>query len=129
MYPLTFDKNENMAAKKKSVAMHTNYLSACSFTNSDMQVRAPGGPAPGAAPDAAPHQDVRGQPGVAALGQARAGGVVPEAVPLGACPEQGPLTSLAVRTRTSPDCLAPGIAFSPRPLLRAAGGGGGEALA
>lgn len=39
MYPLTFDKNENMAAKKKSVAMHTNYLSACSFTNSDMQVR------------------------------------------------------------------------------------------
>lgn len=28
-----------MAAKKKSVAMHTNYLSACSFTNSDMQVR------------------------------------------------------------------------------------------
>ena len=39
VYPLTFDKNENMAAKKKSVAMHTNYLSACSFTNSDMQVR------------------------------------------------------------------------------------------
>lgn len=38
MYPLTFDKNESMAAKKKSVAMHTNYLSACSFTNSDMQV-------------------------------------------------------------------------------------------
>lgn len=38
VYPLTFDKNENMAAKKKSVAMHTNYLSACSFTNSDMQV-------------------------------------------------------------------------------------------
>ncbi|XP_024610099.1 guanine nucleotide-binding protein subunit beta-5 isoform X2 [Neophocaena asiaeorientalis asiaeorientalis] len=37
VYPLTFDKNENMAAKKKSVAMHTNYLSACSFTNSDMQ--------------------------------------------------------------------------------------------
>ena len=34
VYPLTFDKNENMAAKKKSVAMHTNYLSACSFTNS-----------------------------------------------------------------------------------------------
>lgn len=41
VYPLTFDKNENMAAKKKSVAMHTNYLSACSFTNSDMQVSAP----------------------------------------------------------------------------------------
>uniref|UniRef100_A0A663LV34 G protein subunit beta 5 n=1 Tax=Athene cunicularia TaxID=194338 RepID=A0A663LV34_ATHCN len=38
VYPLTFDKNENMAAKKKSVAMHTNYLSACSFTNSDMQI-------------------------------------------------------------------------------------------
>lgn len=38
VYPLTFDKNESMAAKKKSVAMHTNYLSACSFTNSDMQV-------------------------------------------------------------------------------------------
>uniref|UniRef100_G1P817 Guanine nucleotide-binding protein subunit beta-5 n=1 Tax=Myotis lucifugus TaxID=59463 RepID=G1P817_MYOLU len=37
VYPLTFDKNESMAAKKKSVAMHTNYLSACSFTNSDMQ--------------------------------------------------------------------------------------------
>ncbi|XP_069766329.1 guanine nucleotide-binding protein subunit beta-5b isoform X2 [Narcine bancroftii] len=37
VYPLTFDKNETMAAKKKSVAMHTNYLSACSFTNSDMQ--------------------------------------------------------------------------------------------
>ncbi|XP_004835445.1 guanine nucleotide-binding protein subunit beta-5 isoform X2 [Heterocephalus glaber] len=38
VYPLTFDKNENMAAKKRSVAMHTNYLSACSFTNSDMQI-------------------------------------------------------------------------------------------
>ncbi|MGH0147467.1 UNVERIFIED_CONTAM: hypothetical protein FKN15_010564 [Acipenser sinensis] len=38
VYPLTFDKNENMSAKKKSVAMHTNYLSACSFTNSDMQI-------------------------------------------------------------------------------------------
>ncbi|KAJ7311412.1 hypothetical protein JRQ81_007046 [Phrynocephalus forsythii] len=38
VYPLTFEKNENMAAKKKSVAMHTNYLSACSFTNSDMQI-------------------------------------------------------------------------------------------
>jgi len=39
VYPLSLDKNENLAAKKKSVAMHTNYLSACSFTNSDMQVR------------------------------------------------------------------------------------------
>uniref|UniRef100_A0A8C4QHD2 Guanine nucleotide binding protein (G protein), beta 5b n=1 Tax=Eptatretus burgeri TaxID=7764 RepID=A0A8C4QHD2_EPTBU len=38
VYPLSFDKNENMAAKKKSVAMHTNYLSACCFTNSDMQL-------------------------------------------------------------------------------------------
>ena len=27
-----------MAAKKKSVAMHTDYLSACSFTNSDVQI-------------------------------------------------------------------------------------------
>lgn len=39
VYPLSLDKNENLAAKKKSVAMHTNYLSACSFTNSDMQVK------------------------------------------------------------------------------------------
>ena len=39
VYPLSLDKNENLASKKKSVAMHTNYLSACSFTNSDMQVR------------------------------------------------------------------------------------------
>lgn len=46
VYPLTFDKNENMAAKKKSVAMHTNYLSACSFTNSDMQVNVHIPPAP-----------------------------------------------------------------------------------
>ncbi|KAM4602563.1 guanine nucleotide-binding protein subunit beta-5b [Polymixia lowei] len=38
VYPLSLDKNENLAAKKKSVAMHTNYLSACSFTNSDMQL-------------------------------------------------------------------------------------------
>lgn len=38
VYPLSLDKNENLAAKKKSVAMHTNYLSSCSFTNSDMQV-------------------------------------------------------------------------------------------
>uniref|UniRef100_A0A672R7C6 Guanine nucleotide-binding protein subunit beta-5-like n=1 Tax=Sinocyclocheilus grahami TaxID=75366 RepID=A0A672R7C6_SINGR len=38
VYPLSLDKNENLAAKKKSVAMHTNYLSSCSFTNSDMQI-------------------------------------------------------------------------------------------
>uniref|UniRef100_A0A4W4EKR5 G protein subunit beta 5 n=1 Tax=Electrophorus electricus TaxID=8005 RepID=A0A4W4EKR5_ELEEL len=38
VYPLSLDKNENLSAKKKSVAMHTNYLSACSFTNSDMQI-------------------------------------------------------------------------------------------
>lgn len=36
--PLSLDKNENLAAKKKSVAMHTNYVSGCTFTNSDMQV-------------------------------------------------------------------------------------------
>uniref|UniRef100_A0A3Q2V2I3 Guanine nucleotide binding protein (G protein), beta 5b n=1 Tax=Haplochromis burtoni TaxID=8153 RepID=A0A3Q2V2I3_HAPBU len=36
--PLSLDKNENLAAKKKSVAMHTNYVSGCSFTNSDMQL-------------------------------------------------------------------------------------------
>ncbi|XP_022598058.1 guanine nucleotide-binding protein subunit beta-5b-like [Seriola dumerili] len=36
--PLSLDKNENLAAKKKSVAMHTNYLSGCTFTNSDMQL-------------------------------------------------------------------------------------------
>ncbi|KAJ1073763.1 hypothetical protein K5549_007001 [Capra hircus] len=38
VYLPTFDKNENMAAKKKSVAMQTDYLSACSFTNSDVQI-------------------------------------------------------------------------------------------
>lgn len=36
--PLSLDKDENLAAKKKSVAMHTNYVSGCTFTNSDMQV-------------------------------------------------------------------------------------------
>lgn len=36
--PLSLDKNENLAAKKKSVAMHTNYVSGCSFVNTDMQV-------------------------------------------------------------------------------------------
>ncbi|KAG7482952.1 guanine nucleotide-binding subunit beta-5b-like [Solea senegalensis] len=36
--PLSLDKNENLAAKKKSVAMHTNYVSGCTFTNSDMQM-------------------------------------------------------------------------------------------
>lgn len=38
VYPLSLDKNENLNAKKKSVAMHTNYLSGCTFTNSDMQI-------------------------------------------------------------------------------------------
>uniref|UniRef100_A0AAY4CTI0 Uncharacterized protein n=1 Tax=Denticeps clupeoides TaxID=299321 RepID=A0AAY4CTI0_9TELE len=38
VYPLSLDKNENLSAKKKSVAMHTNYLSSCTFTNSDMQL-------------------------------------------------------------------------------------------
>uniref|UniRef100_A0A8C7T790 Guanine nucleotide binding protein (G protein), beta 5b n=1 Tax=Oncorhynchus mykiss TaxID=8022 RepID=A0A8C7T790_ONCMY len=38
VYPLSLDKDENLAAKKKSVAMHTNYLSGCTFTNSDMQI-------------------------------------------------------------------------------------------
>jgi len=38
VFPLSLDKNENLAAKKKNVAMHTNYLSSCSFTNSDMQI-------------------------------------------------------------------------------------------
>uniref|UniRef100_A0A665VTM6 Guanine nucleotide binding protein (G protein), beta 5b n=1 Tax=Echeneis naucrates TaxID=173247 RepID=A0A665VTM6_ECHNA len=36
--PLSLDKNENLAAKRKSVAMHTNYVSGCAFTNSDMQL-------------------------------------------------------------------------------------------
>uniref|UniRef100_A0AAQ6AK28 Guanine nucleotide binding protein (G protein), beta 5b n=1 Tax=Amphiprion ocellaris TaxID=80972 RepID=A0AAQ6AK28_AMPOC len=35
--PLSLDSNENCAAKKKTVAMHTNYISGCTFTNSDMQ--------------------------------------------------------------------------------------------
>lgn len=39
VFPLSLDKNENVAAKKKSVAMHTNYVSGCSFVNTDMQVR------------------------------------------------------------------------------------------
>ncbi|KAL2088780.1 hypothetical protein ACEWY4_015679 [Coilia grayii] len=38
VYPLSLDKNENLAAKRKPVAMHTNYVSHCTFTNSDMQV-------------------------------------------------------------------------------------------
>ncbi|XP_010889566.1 guanine nucleotide-binding protein subunit beta-5b [Esox lucius] len=38
VYPLSLDQNENLAAKKKSVALHTNYLSGCTFTNSDMQI-------------------------------------------------------------------------------------------
>ncbi|XP_022055237.1 guanine nucleotide-binding protein subunit beta-5b [Acanthochromis polyacanthus] len=36
--PLSLDSNENCAAKKKTVAMHTNYISGCTFTNSDMQL-------------------------------------------------------------------------------------------
>ncbi|MCI4378910.1 hypothetical protein PGIGA_G00221720 [Pangasianodon gigas] len=31
-------QSENLAAKRKPVAVHTNYLSSCSFTNSDMQI-------------------------------------------------------------------------------------------
>lgn len=42
VFPLSLDKNENLSAKKKSVAMHTNYVSGCSFTSSDMQVSAKG---------------------------------------------------------------------------------------
>ncbi|KAI3377735.1 hypothetical protein L3Q82_008879 [Scortum barcoo] len=37
VFPLSLDKNENLNTKKKSVAMHTNYVSGCTFTNSDMQ--------------------------------------------------------------------------------------------
>ncbi|XP_034416311.1 guanine nucleotide-binding protein subunit beta-5b isoform X2 [Cyclopterus lumpus] len=37
VFPLSLDKNENLSAKKKSVAMHTNYVSGCTFTSSDMQ--------------------------------------------------------------------------------------------
>lgn len=39
--PLSMDKSENLAAKKKSVAMHTNYVSGCTFINSDNQVSRP----------------------------------------------------------------------------------------
>lgn len=39
--PLSMDKTENLAAKKKSVAMHTNYVSGCTFINSDNQVSSP----------------------------------------------------------------------------------------
>ncbi|KAF5895584.1 guanine nucleotide-binding protein subunit beta-5, partial [Clarias magur] len=38
IYPLSLDKTENLASKRKQVAVHTNYLSSCSFTNSDMQI-------------------------------------------------------------------------------------------
>ncbi|XP_053172464.1 guanine nucleotide-binding protein subunit beta-5b [Scomber japonicus] len=38
VFPLSMDPNENLAAKKKTVAMHTNYISGCTFTNSDMQL-------------------------------------------------------------------------------------------
>lgn len=37
--PLSLDKQENLAAKKKVVATHSNYLSGCCFANTDMQVR------------------------------------------------------------------------------------------
>lgn len=40
MIPLSLDKQDNLAAKKKVVSVHTNYVSACSFVNTDMQVRA-----------------------------------------------------------------------------------------
>ncbi|KAM7406375.1 hypothetical protein PAMP_000754 [Pampus punctatissimus] len=43
VYPLSMDQNENLNAKKKSVAMHTNYISGCTFTNSDMQAKEPSG--------------------------------------------------------------------------------------
>lgn len=39
--PLSLDNTENLAAKKKSVAMHTNYVSGCTFINSDNQVSSP----------------------------------------------------------------------------------------
>ncbi|XP_049574666.1 guanine nucleotide-binding protein subunit beta-5b isoform X2 [Syngnathus scovelli] len=38
VFPLSMDPNENPVSKKKSVAMHTNYVSGCTFTNSDMQL-------------------------------------------------------------------------------------------
>lgn len=38
--PLSLDKQENLAAKKKCVSVHTNYVSGCCFANTDMQVRA-----------------------------------------------------------------------------------------
>ncbi|XP_061880439.1 guanine nucleotide-binding protein subunit beta-5b-like [Entelurus aequoreus] len=38
VFPLSMDPNENLAAKRKAVAMHTNYVSGCTFTNSDMQL-------------------------------------------------------------------------------------------
>ncbi|KAM8894205.1 guanine nucleotide-binding protein subunit beta-5b [Spinachia spinachia] len=38
VFPLSLDKNENLNTKKKSVAMHTNYVSGCTFTTSDMQI-------------------------------------------------------------------------------------------
>ena len=37
IYPLSLE--EDPAAKKKAVATHTSYLSCCSFTCSDYQVR------------------------------------------------------------------------------------------
>ncbi|KAM9826234.1 guanine nucleotide-binding protein subunit beta-5b isoform 1-T1 [Syngnathus typhle] len=38
VFPLSMDPNENPVSMKKSVAMHTNYVSGCTFTNSDMQL-------------------------------------------------------------------------------------------
>lgn len=37
--PLSLDQQENLAAKKKLVSVHSNYVSGCSFANTDMQVR------------------------------------------------------------------------------------------
>ncbi|XP_061670810.1 guanine nucleotide-binding protein subunit beta-5b [Syngnathoides biaculeatus] len=38
VFPLSLDPQENPMTKKKLVAMHTNYVSSCTFTNSDMQL-------------------------------------------------------------------------------------------
>uniref|UniRef100_H3CXZ5 Guanine nucleotide binding protein (G protein), beta 5b n=1 Tax=Tetraodon nigroviridis TaxID=99883 RepID=H3CXZ5_TETNG len=36
--PLSLDQQENLVAKKKVVSVHTNYVSGCSFVNTDMQI-------------------------------------------------------------------------------------------
>lgn len=36
--PLSLDKQENLATKKKCVSVHTNYVSGCCFANTDMQI-------------------------------------------------------------------------------------------